>query len=277
MRLGPGLPLVLGGPAQRVGPAGQGPDPLLQGPQRQPGVHLGRPGQPGRLGRAGPARPDRARRSRPRPGQLQPVLQVGQPGRGRGPGPPRPGAIACGSRSASPRADRAVELSWPSSSASAAIAASDSCSRASVDLDRLAGRPRAARSSSVWANRSRSQAWLASASRCSASSIAAWTSIRLGCAEEPPAAKWALSTSPSRVTAIRSGSAATRSWAAGRSSTTATLRSTRSHAPAQLGGHLDHVDRVRAPAGSVGQSARLGRSAPAPRRAAGRPGPGPRS
>ncbi len=33
-------------------------------------------------------------------------------------------------------------------------------------------------------------------------STAACTSIRLGCADEPPAAKWVLSTSPSLVTAV---------------------------------------------------------------------------
>ena len=61
---------------------------------------------------------------------------------------------------------------------------------------------------------------------------------------EPPAAKWAPSRSPSRVTATRSGWSATRRRAADRSSTTATLRSSRTSAGRTSSGADDHVDGV---------------------------------
>ena len=83
---------------------------------------------------------------------------------------------------------------------------------------------------------SRSELAVASASWVSASSTAAWISIRLGWLEEPPEAKWEPKTSPSRVTAVRSGSSATSPRAASRSSTTATLNSRRLRAPRRSAG-----------------------------------------
>ena len=47
LRLGAGLPLVLGGALQRVGPTRDGLRLLLDAAQRQPGVHLGLPGAAG--------------------------------------------------------------------------------------------------------------------------------------------------------------------------------------------------------------------------------------
>ena len=265
--LGPGLPLALGRPPQGVGPTGQSPGPLLQRAQRQPGVHLGRRGPAGPPRPAGPGRPGRARPRRRSRGQLEPVLEVGQSGEVAVPGLPRPGRSPAAAVRPRSCAERAVELSCPSSSASAAIAASDSCSRAratstassglAVPLVELAlGEPQPLAG----------VAGLAPAA-VSASSIAACTSIRLGWADDPPAAKWAPSTSPSRVTATRSGSAATSAAAAGRSSTTATRRSTRCTAAASSAGASTTSTRVD----------RTGRAAPASRLVVGSAGSAPPS
>ena len=87
--LGPGLPLIRRGPAQRLGAPGQGPVALLQRAQGQPGVHLRRPGQPGRVGQ--PVALSRIRLDVvDRLGQLQPALEVGQPGDVAVPGLLRP-------------------------------------------------------------------------------------------------------------------------------------------------------------------------------------------
>ena len=198
-----------GGPAQGLGPARQRPDPLLHGAQRRAGRPSRRCGPPAPPRPAGPARPDRAR---PRPrsslGQFEPVFQVGEPATGRDPAPARPGRSACQQplRLAVRRPGRGAQLAellGQRGHAGVRLVQPGQGHLDGLRCGRAVAPP--ARSGRTGAARS---VWLASASRGSASSIAAWTSIRLGCADEPPAAKWALSTSPSRVTATRSGSAA---------------------------------------------------------------------
>ena len=111
----------------------------------------------------------------------------------------------------------------------------------------------------------------------SASSTAACTSSSDGLADEPPAANHALSRSPSRVTAVTSGSCGDqRRGRVGRSSTTATLHSSRSIAGRRLG-----VARRPASTGVAGArrqvaASRRGRRRRRRRRAAARPGRGPR-
>ena len=83
-----------------------------------------------------------------------------------------------------------------------------------------------------------------------------------GWAEEPPEAKWAPSTSPSRVTAVTSASSATSARAAGRSSTTAILNSSRVSGGPQLGRALHHVHGVRRVAGQAGPVGVGGRASP---------------
>ena len=123
-------------------------------------------------------------------------------------------AIASASRSASPRAARACEPNWPSSSATAARVASDSCSLASATSTPLAAPPPLAlEPGQVEPEPLRGRDRFGQLRR-SASSTAAWISIRLCWAAEPPAAKWAPSRSPSRVTAVTSGQSATRLRAA---------------------------------------------------------------
>ena len=103
---------------------------------------------------------------------------------------------------------------------------------------------------------SRSEAAIASDSWAEASSYAAWISSRLGCEAEPPAAKWAPKTSPSRVTAVTSGRSATSARAASRSCTTAVLKSSRASDGTQGVGARHHVDGVRRVAGQPGPGAR---------------------
>ena len=133
-------------------------------------------------------------------------------------------AIARSSRSASPRAARAWAPNWPSSSATAARVASDSCSLARATSTRFWASCRS-RSSRDMSKPSRSLAAIASDSCWAASSTAAWISMRLGWLAEPPAATCAPSRSPSRVTAVSEASRASSARAAARSSTTATRSS----------------------------------------------------
>ena len=159
---GAGLALLAGRAQQPVGPAVQRPGPLLGGAQRQPGVHLALPGGTGGLAQAlavggvrlllGAVLARRRAGSRARPGR---------PGRARA--PPRPCAIALSRRSASPRAARACEPYWPSSSATAASVASDSCSLARATSTRFWASSRSASMRDV-SNVSRSPAAVASAS-----------------------------------------------------------------------------------------------------------------
>ena len=132
---GAGLALGAGGAQQRVGAAVQGPGPLLGGAQREPRVHLALAGDAGGLGEllavgvsgsssgASSAVASRASRS------ASPADASARASSAF--------AIAWVSRSASPRAARAWEPYWPSSSATAASVASDSCSLASATSTRL--------------------------------------------------------------------------------------------------------------------------------------------
>ena len=191
------------------------------------------------------------RRGRPR---RWPAATRARPApRGRGRGPPGRPAIAWSRRSASARALRACEPYWPSSSATAARVASDSCSLARATSTRRLASSRS-RSSVEASKVSRSSVCAAVVSCSVASSTAACTSIRLGWLDEPPAAKWAPSRSPSRVTAVTSGASATSDRAAARSSTTATLNSSRVSAGRRSVGALHHVHGVR----RAGRQARPG-------------------
>ena len=110
--------------------------------------------------------------------------------------------------------------------------------------------------------------------RSSACSMAALTSIRLVVDAEPPAAKCEPRTSPSRVTAVTSDAWATRCLARSRSSTTATLNSSRRSAPCSDSGPSTTSIAYVAKSGSPGQSAS---SSSSRRRAASRRGRGPRT
>ena len=74
--------------------------------------------------------------------------------------------------------------------------------------------------------------------------------MRLGCEDEPPDAKCAPSRSPSRVTAVTSGSAATSRLAAARSADDGDLEQQPAQRRTQRGRALDDVDRI---ADRVGQ------------------------
>ena len=118
------------GAARRLDRRGRGRAPLESAaPAEHPSPRCGRalPARPTGPVRLGPAP------SHPRSAQRAPAGARGRRDRRRhGPAPLRPSRWRRRSRSASSCAERALELSWLSSSASAAIAASDSCSRASV-------------------------------------------------------------------------------------------------------------------------------------------------
>ena len=204
---GAGLALLLGGAQQLVGPAVQGAGPLLGGAQREPGLHLALPGGAGGLGELLAVVGD-VLEVGVLLGPGQPGLELAEARRGPSSRASRASAIARSSRSASPRAARAWAPNWPSSSATAARVASDSCSLASATSTRFWASCRS-RSSRDMSKPSRSVAATASASCWVASSTAAWISIRLGWLAEPPAATWAPSRSPSRVTAVSEASRAT--------------------------------------------------------------------
>ena len=85
-----------------------------------------------------------------------------------------------------------------------------------------------------------------------ASSTAAWISISDGCADDPPAAKWAPSRSPSRVTAVTSGSCATSLLAAVQVVDDRDLEQQPGQCATQVVGALDRVDGVRRLAGQAG-------------------------
>ena len=154
------------GDADRLGGPALADQPLAALGGAGPGLALGlrRPGPAGRPGRAGRARAPRRCAARAGPpsrpaGPAGPPRRAARARRCRAPRrvPPRPRragvsssarparswsraasacSIAAASRSASPRAARACEPYWPSSSATAARVASDSCSLASATSTR---------------------------------------------------------------------------------------------------------------------------------------------
>ena len=201
-RAGAGLALGLGGAEQLVGPAVQRAGPLLGGAQRQPGVHLGLAGGAGGLG--------------------EPLAVVGRA--------PRSGASSARASRSSSSASPA--RSWSRASSASAIARSSrsasprAAARPGSRTGRAPRRPRPAsrRTRAAWPGRRRPaagpRAARSRAGRCRSRAARRrrpprraagrprrprpGSRCRLGWLAEPPAAKWAPSTSPSRVTAVTS-------------------------------------------------------------------------
>ena len=218
----PGVHLRLAGGAGRLGePLALGGVGLLVGGV----VGRGEPGSRGRRARRGPGRgpPGRPRSpwrsARPRPRAERAVRAVVAELLGHG-GQGRVGLVELGQRDVDP----------------------------ALGVEALGARAGRCRSRAARRRRSPRVSWV------DASSYAAWISSRLGCDAEPPAAKWAPNTSPSRVTAVTSGRSATRARAASRSATTAVLKSRRASAGRRVSGHDTTSTAYAAWPGSPGQA-----------------------
>ena len=210
--LGPAGPLLGGGAVELVGAPGKSPDPLLAGPDGEPGLHLGLPRGAGgllqlvaqrgvRLASSAPSGPRSWRRHAARRARRAAARSASSCSTAA--------AMDLSSRSASPRAARPGRR--------AARAARPR--RPSGRPTRAAGRGPTRRPGWRAPGRRARPAARTGPARCGArprparapaSSTAACTSSRLGAVAEPPAARSRPSRSPSAVTATSPGRASTR-------------------------------------------------------------------